>query len=216
MFWFSKRRHAERVRHTARIQAVQGRLARVKRDRDRATSAAAAAVVIIGRLAGRVERLEHDLAASRALARRHGDALDRADTELDRAEVEIRELRRIRTLLEGALDYYTAADAEPVHVLVRDARLHSVHRSQEAAGQAVRQADPSVPDLRTWTPRAEADPATGWWHAARTLPPLPDPPQATAIEAYYRALKARKPAALASVPAGERAPRAPKVLVSGR
>ncbi|WP_051738869.1 hypothetical protein [Streptomyces rimosus] len=191
MIWFiSKRRHA------ARVQVVQGRLARVKSDRDRATSATAAAVVIVGRLAGRVDRLEHDLDTSRALARRHGDALDRADTDLDRAEAEVRELRRIRTLLEDALDYYTAAVAQPVHVLVRDGRPHGVHRSKEAAGQAVRQADPGVPDLTTWKPRRDADSAVGWSHWKCALAEVPAPPQAAAIEEYYRALEVRTPAAL--------------------
>ncbi|MFH9425466.1 hypothetical protein [Streptomyces sp. NPDC017529] len=189
-------------RHTARLQAAQGRLARIKGQRDDADRTADAladdAVQRTERIeqqASRIEELERALAAARRAAQQF-------DTDLDRATVEVRELRRIRSLLEGALGHYIDADDQPVHILVRDSRLHSIHRSKEAAGQAVRQADPSVPELMTWTLRAGADQSTGWWHAARALPPLPDPPQAAAIDAYYRALEARRPAALPSESAG--------------
>ncbi|MEU7151224.1 hypothetical protein AB0B79_05780 [Streptomyces sp. NPDC039022] len=202
MFWFSKRRHAARAQHAARVQAVQGRLARIKSQRDDADLTADAladdAVQRTERIkqqASRIEELERDLAAARHTAQQF-------DTDLDCATVEIGELRRIRSLLEGALGHYINADDQPVHILVRDSRLHSIHRSKEAARQAVRQADPSVPDLMTWTVRPGADQSTGWWHAARALPPLPDPPQAAAIEAYYRALEARRPVALPSASAG--------------
>lgn len=211
MIWIISKR-----RHTVRLQAAQGRLARVKSQRDDAelTADALAEDAVqrterIEQQASRIEELERALAAARRAAQQ-------LNTDLDRAAVEIGELRRIRGLLEGALGHYIDADGQPVHILVRDSRLHSIHRSKEAAGQAVRQADPSVPDLMTWTSRAGVDQSTGWWYAARALPPLPVPPQAAAIEAYYRALEACKPAALPPASAGERGPQASKALAVGR
>ncbi|MEF3117574.1 hypothetical protein [Streptomyces chrestomyceticus] len=211
MIWIISKR-----RHTARLQAAQGRLARVKSQRDDAELTADAladdAVQRTDRIeqqASRIKELERALAAARRAAQQ-------LNTDLDRAAIEVRELRRIRVLLEGALGHYIDAAEQPVHILVRDSRLHSIHRSKKAAGQAVRQADPSVPDLMTWTSRPGADPATGWWHAAPALPPLPLPPQAAAIEAYYRALETRRPAALPPASAGGHGSDGPGQRVAAR
>ncbi|MEU6965071.1 hypothetical protein [Streptomyces chrestomyceticus] len=196
MIWFTtKRRYLKVIRQRghaeARLLAVQLRLARIKSERDDAEGTADALIDMVVARDGRIEELEREAAAQRGRAAQLGE-------DLDRAAVEVAELRRVRDLLAGALDHYTDPAARTVHVLVRDGRVHSIHRSQGAVDQAVCQADPALRLPLTWTPREEDDPVPGWHCAQRTLPALPPAPQEKALEEYFRSLEAgaRQPAAL--------------------
>ncbi|MEU7206148.1 hypothetical protein [Streptomyces sp. NPDC045470] len=196
MNWFiSPRRYtrllADWLHSEARVRAVQLRLARIKAERDDADRTAEALLDCAVERASRIEELEREAAAQRG-------RLDQLGADLDRAAVEVTELRRVRELLAATLDHYTDAVTRPVHVLMRDGRVHSVHRTPGQADQAVHQADPALPTPLTWDPAPECGPVTGWHCAQRTLPALPPAPQEKALEEYFRSLEAgaRQPAAL--------------------
>ncbi|MFH8410371.1 hypothetical protein ACH4FX_37195 [Streptomyces sp. NPDC018019] len=198
MTWFiSPRRYArliaERAHAEARVSAVQLRLARLWDQRNTYARRTHDLAARAERQQRQIDDLKRELSTVRRRADQYSD-------DLDRAAFEVSGLRRIRDLLAGALDHYTDAATRPVHVLVRDGRLHSVHRTQGEADQAARDADPSLPDPLTWSQVPESAPVTGWSCWRRALPPLSPAPQEPFIETYFRALEAKRQAALATLP----------------
>ncbi|MEV5598916.1 hypothetical protein [Streptomyces sp. NPDC052496] len=204
MTWFiSSRRHARlttwliaRWEHAdARIRAVQLRLARVKNERDLADWRSGLLAERVDRQARTIADLERALEAAEQRA-------GRLDTDLNTADAELTDLRRVEVLLHQALDYYTAAIDEPVHVLQRAGRLIGLYRTHAQAAQAVRRLDPDAPDLAVWKPRTDDGPGTGWWHHRMVLPELAPAPSAAALEAHYREKdNKRTPQPVAALPA---------------
>ncbi|TSB32379.1 hypothetical protein [Streptomyces benahoarensis] len=178
--FITKRRLAEltgqRDHAKARVSAVQLRLGRIKSERDDLLGTVDDNALLAEK---RAAVLENDL---RAEAQRATELA----TDLTQVVAEAAKLRTVEKQLLDVIDYYFTAAEAPVEVLVRDGRVHGVHRSREAAEAAARAADPSIGE-GPWRPTpADRDRRVGWIAGTFQLPETENPPHFEELSERYR------------------------------
>lgn len=142
-------------------------------------------------LAAELESAENTIEEYKADARKMAGAVQQLSTDNRELRTEMAvtaqensELGQLVQLLLGACEYLNTAAHGPVSVLLRDGRVHSVHRDQQAAMDEV----PLGPG-ESWVQARPDDLANGWRVRTERLQELPLPPKAAEIEVLLERLE---------------------------